>query len=52
MTPFEALYERRWRSPIAWYKVGKFGLLCPDLVYESLENVRVIRDRLKMAQSR
>ena len=51
MVPFEALYKRRCISPVGWYEVGEFDLLGPDLVYESLENVRVIRDRLKISQS-
>lgn len=45
MTPFDALYGRRCRFPIR-------VLLCTDLVCEALENVWVIRDRLKAAQIR
>ena len=51
MVPFEALYKRSCISPVGWYEVGEFDLLGPDLVYESPENVRVIRDRLKISQS-
>ena len=52
MAPFEALYERRCRSPIGWFEVGEVALLGPDLVMEALEKVRMIRERLKTAQSR
>ena len=38
--------------PVEWYEVGEFALLGTDLVYEDLKKVRVIRDRLKEAQSR
>ncbi|XP_015165286.1 uncharacterized protein [Solanum tuberosum] len=52
MAPFEALYGRRCRSPVGWFEVGEMALLGPDLVMEALEKVRMIRERLKMAQSR
>ena len=52
MAPFEALYGRRCRSPVGWFKVGEVALLGPDLVMEALEKVRMIRERLKTAQSR
>ena len=45
MTPFDALYGRRCRFPIR-------VLLGTDLVCETIENVWVIRDRLKAAQIR
>ena len=51
MAPFEALYRRRCISLIGWYNVGEIPLLGPDLVYESPKKVRIIKDRLKMAQS-
>ncbi|KAH0754464.1 hypothetical protein KY290_024734 [Solanum tuberosum] len=52
MAPFEALYGRRCRSPVGWFEVGEVSLLGPDLVMEALEKVKMIRERLKMAQSR
>ncbi|KAH0728122.1 hypothetical protein KY284_003987 [Solanum tuberosum] len=52
MAPFEALYGRRCRSPIGWFEVGEVALLGPDLVMEALEKVMMIREKLKMAQSR
>ena len=52
MAPFEALYGRRFISPIGWYEVGEFALVGPDLVYKALEKVQVIRDIQKEAQSR
>ena len=32
MTPFEALYGQRCRTPIYWEKVGNKQLLGPDLL--------------------
>ncbi|XP_070015155.1 uncharacterized protein [Nicotiana sylvestris] len=49
MAPFEALYGRRCRSPIGWFKVGKAELLGPDLVHKAMEKVRIIQERLKAA---
>ena len=52
MSPFEALYGRRCRTPICWVETGEKKLLAPDLVQETEEKVRIIRERLKTVQSR
>ena len=52
MAPFEALYGRKCRSPVGWFEVGEIALIGPDLVFEAMEKVRLIRERLKSAQSR
>ena len=52
MAPFEALYGRRCRSPINWSGAGERSLLGPNVVKEAEEKVRIIRDNLKIAQSR
>jgi hypothetical protein len=52
MSPFEALYGRRCRTPLNWSETGERQLFGPDLIKEAEEQVRVIRDRLRMAQSR
>ena len=49
MEPFEALYGRRCRSLVGWFEVGESSILCPEIIHEALENVRVIRDRLATA---
>ncbi|KAH0652759.1 hypothetical protein KY289_030437 [Solanum tuberosum] len=51
MAPFEALYGRRCRSPVGWFEVGEIALVGPELVYEAIEKVRLITERLRMAQS-
>ena len=51
MAPFEALYERKCRSPIGWFEVGKAAVSGPDSVFEAMEKVKLIRERLKTAQS-
>ena len=52
MAPFEALYGRRCRTPLSWDKVGDRQLFGPDLIKESEQKVKLIRDRLKVAHSR
>lgn len=49
MAPYEALYGRRYRSPIGWFEVGEEGLIGHDLVYQAMEKVNVIQQRLKIA---
>ena len=46
MAPYEALYGRRCRSLIGWFEVREPLLLSPNLVYKTLEKVRIIRNRL------
>ena len=52
MAPFEALYGRRSQTPLMWDEVGDRQLFGPNVIKESEENVKLIRDRLKVAQSR
>ena len=51
MAPFEALYGRRSQTPLMWDEVGVRQLFGPNVIKESEENVKLIRDRLKVAQS-
>ncbi|XP_059288497.1 uncharacterized protein LOC132041821 [Lycium ferocissimum] len=52
MAPYEALYGRRYRSPIGWFNVGENQLLGPDLIQQAVDKVKVIQERLLAAQSR
>ena len=47
-----ALYERRCKAPIGWFEVGEVGFIGPYIVHQEMEKVKVIQERLKMAQSR
>ena len=49
MVPFEALYGKRYRSPIRWFKLDETKLLALDLVQESMDKVRLIREHLLAA---
>ena len=52
MAPYEALYWRRYKSPIEWLKFGETRLIGLDLVHQDMEKVKVILERLKTAHSR
>lgn len=52
MAPFEALYGRKYRSPIHWSKVGERVTLGPDVLWEVEEKVCLPRQRLLTAQTR
>ena len=46
MAPYQAFYDRICRSPIGLFEVGEPLLLGPDFIYETLEKVYIIRNRL------
>jgi transposase InsO family protein len=52
MSPFEALYGRRCRTPLSWSETGERKIFGPDLVVEAEDRVRIIQANLKTAQSR
>jgi hypothetical protein len=52
MSPFEALYGRRCRTPLNWSKPGERWYFRPDLVKETEAKVQWIRHHLKEAQAR
>ena len=52
MGPYEALYGRRCRTPLCWTKLSEKKVIGPDLIQETEEKVKMIRERLKMATDR
>jgi hypothetical protein len=52
MAPFEALYGRKCRTPLAWSKVGERTLFGPAIIEEAEEKVEKVRENLRIAQSR
>ena len=52
MAPYEALYGKKCRTPLYWDEVGERKLLGPEIVQVMTNNVKVIRDILKIAQDR
>jgi len=52
MVPYEALYGRRCRTPLCWYQDGEEVLVGPELLEQTTEKVRMVRDRMLALQSR
>ena len=52
MAPFEALYGRRCCTPLNWSETRERTIFGPDMVQEAEEQVRLIQENLKIAQSR
>jgi hypothetical protein len=51
MSPFEGLYGRRCRTPINWSESGERSFFGPDLVKDAEDQVKIIRENLRIAQS-
>ncbi|KAL4308279.1 hypothetical protein GQ457_01G022750 [Hibiscus cannabinus] len=52
MAPYEALYGRKFCTPICWTEFYYKNILGPDLIQETEKIVRLIRNRLKEAFDR
>ncbi|XP_074291260.1 uncharacterized protein LOC141618036 [Silene latifolia] len=52
MTPFEALYGRKCRSPVCWDDSAEAVVLGPQMVQDMIEQVHLIRQKMKAAQDR
>jgi len=52
MSPFEALYGRKCRSPVCWDDIGERKLLGPELITQTVDKVTQIRKHLQAAQDR
>jgi hypothetical protein len=52
MSPFEALYGRKCRTPLYWDQTGERQFFGHELIQEAEEQVRMIRENLRIAQSR
>jgi hypothetical protein len=52
MAPFEALYGRKCRTPLFWNQIGESQLFGPEIIKEGERQVEIIRENVKIAQSR
>ena len=52
MSPYEALYGRKCRTPLNWSQTGDSRIFGTDLILEAEKQVKVIRDRLQLNKSR
>ena len=52
MAYYEALYGRKCRTPLCWIELSEKKIIGPDLIQETEEKVKMIRERLKVAIDR
>ena len=52
MTPYEALYGRKCKTPLCWTELSEKKVIGPDLIQETEEKVKMIRERLKVVADR
>jgi RNA recognition motif-containing protein len=52
MSPFEVLYGRKCQTPLFWNEPGENQVFRPEILREAERQVQVIRENLKLAQSR
>ena len=52
MSPFEALYGRKCRTPLNWSQTGDSRIFSMDLMLEAERRVKDIQERLRAAKSR
>ncbi|GJW94986.1 putative reverse transcriptase domain-containing protein [Tanacetum coccineum] len=48
--PFEALYSRKYRSPVCWAEVGDVQLTGPEIIHETTEKTVQNRQHLQAAR--
>jgi hypothetical protein len=51
MLPFETLYGRKCRTPLYWDQTGERQFLGPELIQGADEQVRIIRENLRVART-
>ena len=52
MTPYKALYGRKCKTPMCWTELSEKKVIDPDLIQETEEKVKMIKERLKVAANR
>ncbi|XP_025647993.1 uncharacterized protein [Arachis hypogaea] len=50
MAPYEPLYGRKCQSPLWWYEAGERSLLGPEMIAETMKQIKKIRSRMFIAQ--
>jgi hypothetical protein len=48
----KAIYGRNCRTLLHWDQHGEMQVFGPDILLEAEENIRMVRENLKVAQSR
>ena len=50
--PYEALYGIKCKAPLCWTELNENKVIGPDLIQDTEEKVKMIRERLKVATDR
>nr|GEW30828.1 hypothetical protein [Tanacetum cinerariifolium] len=52
VAPYEALYDRKCRSPVCWAEVREAQLTGPEMIQETTKKIIMIKQRIQAAQDR
>nr|GEW24881.1 putative reverse transcriptase domain-containing protein [Tanacetum cinerariifolium] len=52
VAPYEAIYGRKYRSPVCWVEVGEAQLIGLEMIQEMTEKIILIKQRIQAAQDR
>ena len=52
MAPYEALFGRKCRTPLCWTELNEKKVIGPDLIKETEDKMKMIRERLKVVTDR
>jgi hypothetical protein len=52
MSPYEALYGRKCRTPLYWDQTGERQFFGPEMIQEAEEQVCMIQENLRIEQTR
>ncbi|XP_015170697.1 uncharacterized protein [Solanum tuberosum] len=52
MPPYEALYGRKCWTPLCWSEVGERKLVGPEIVQQTEDKVKIMKDRLEISTDR
>jgi hypothetical protein len=52
IAPFEALYGWQCRTPLFWSQMGESQVFGPEVLKDAKRQVQIIRENLRIAQSR
>ena len=52
LTPYEALYGRKCRTPLCWFETSENSVLGLDMIQYTTKKIKMIRENLRTTQSR
>ena len=50
--PYEALYGRKWWTPLCWNETGERKLIVPGIVQQTEDKVKIIKNLIKISSDR